>query len=201
MTSLLSQTEIEDTLAALFASSARLAVLRVLLVDPQRAYYQRQLEKISGVLVRGVQRELERLTESHLLYRHSEGRRAYYRVDMEHPLFHDLRALILRGTDPVTRLRAALAVIPGLRLVFGREADSRVLVVGDWEASPEISDTYGHALTWLTTSEFTRRLGEDQETLRAYLGEGHDWLGRRDDVIWRRIEAAGFRVDKGKGIP
>ena len=51
------------TLAVIFASSARVAVLRVFMLDPLRTYYQRQLESATGMAIRGVQRELERLKE------------------------------------------------------------------------------------------------------------------------------------------
>jgi hypothetical protein len=53
----------------------------------------------------------------------------------------------------------------------------------------------------MSSEEFVRALAEDRERLRPFLGEGTDILGRRDDVIWRHIEAAGFLVQKGAGVP
>jgi len=37
--------------------------------------------------------------------------------------------------------------------------------------------------------------------LNPYLVRGADVLGRREDVIWRHIAAAGYDVKKGEGVP
>ena len=95
-----------ETLSVIFASSARVAILRVFMLDPIRTYYQRQLEQATGMALRGVQRELERLSSIDLLYRHMEGNRAYYRADMEFPLFHELRNMVLKAGDDLDRFPA-----------------------------------------------------------------------------------------------
>lgn len=64
-----------EALSTIFASAARVAVLRVLLIDPTRPYYQRQLEAACKLPIRAIQRELDRLTKIGLLYRHVEGNR------------------------------------------------------------------------------------------------------------------------------
>lgn len=184
----------------LFASDARVAVLRVFLIDPTRAYYQRQLEAATALPIRAVQRELDRLSQAGLLYRRDEGNRAYFQVDTDYPFFPELRSMVLKASGPVDQLRAALVVDEAVRLAFLHAGGAAALVVmapgvraaGSW-GSPL-------AVEAMSSEEFVRALAEDRERLRPFLAEGADLLGRRDDVIWRHIEAAGFAVRKGEGV-
>ena len=201
MTTIGSQKLTSDTLATIFASAARVAVLRVFMLDPMRAYYQRQLEVATGMAIRGIQRELERLASVELLYRHTEGNRAYYKVDMQFPLFPELRGMILKASDDVDRLRGHLALDPRVRLAFRDVEEDRVLVVFEGQSRPSVQGHEAFSFELVEVEAFTKALDEDPASLERYLGRGEDLLGRRDDIIWRRIEAAGFDVRKGKGIP
>lgn len=201
MTTKHSQYVSSETLAAILSSAARVAVLRVFMLDPLRAYYQRQLEVATGIPIRAVQRELERMSSVDLLYRHMEGNRAYYKVDMQFPLFPELRGMILKSSDDTERLRGHLALVPSVRLAFRRPADDSVLVVFVGEAAPRVQGHDDFSFEMMSEAEFVRTLEKGAESIKGYLDGGEDLLGRRDDIIWRRIEAAGFDVKKGKGIP
>ena len=189
------------TLAVIFASSARVAVLRVFMLDPLRTYYQRQLESATGMAIRGVQRELERLSSIELLYRHMEGNRAYYKVDMEFPLFPELLSMVLKTCDDFDRLRGYLALEDSLRLAFREPRENRVLLVTWGEHVPSLEGHESFSFESLSSAAFERRLSEDPSSLKTYLAQGEDLLGRRDDIIWRHIESAGFEVKKGRGVP
>lgn len=189
------------TLAVIFASSARVAVLRVFMLDPLRTYYQRQLESATGMAIRGVQRELERLSSIELLYRHMEGNRAYYKVDMEFPLFPELRSMVLKTCDDFDRLRGYLALEESLRLAFREPRENRVLLVTWGERVPSLEGHESFSFESLSSAVFERTLSEDPSSLKTYLAQGEDLLGRRDDIIWRHIESAGFEVKKGQGVP
>lgn len=175
--------------------------MRVFMVDPHRAYYQRQLEAVTGYPIRAVQRELERLTDAELLYRRIEGNRAYYQVDVEHSIFQELRNLFLKTGSALERLRASLAIDPEVRLAFLSADPSRVLVVAHEDSAAEIRHEEFPELITMTTEAFLAKLSDYPESLREFLLEGSDLLGRRDDIIWRRIEQASFDVKKGKGVP
>ena len=189
------------TLAVIFASSARVAVLRVFMLDPLRTYYQRQLESATGMAIRGVQRELERLSSIELLYRHMEGNRAYYKVDMDFPLFPELRSMVLKTCDDLDRLRGYLALEDSLRLAFRAPRKNRVLLVSWGECVPSPEGHEAFSFESLSSAAFERTLSEDPASLETYLAQGEDLLGRRDDIIWRNIESAGFDVKKGEGVP
>jgi len=201
----------QDALFAVFASTARVAVLRVFVLDPVRTYYQRQIESATALPIRAVQRELERFAQVGLLYRRSEGNRAYYQVDTQFDLFPELRQIFLKMAEPVDRLRGLLAVEPTVRMVFLNEGEGRVLVVTSGGEEPEIEGPQPYAIgtmgigtmaiETMSLQEFARVLSEDPERLEPFLARGVDLLGRREDVIWRRIEASGYSVKKGKGVP
>lgn len=201
MTTKSSQYISPQTLAVIFASSARVQVLRAFMLDPLRTYYQRQLEQSTGMAIRGVQRELERLSSIDLLYRRMEGNRAYYKVDMDFPLFEELRSMVLKSGDELDRLRGHLALEKSIRLAFRELGEERVLLVttGEMASSLEGHDTF--TFEKITSDDFERTLTEDPSSLETFLARGEDLLGRRDDIIWRRIESAGFDVQKGEGVP
>ena len=201
MTSLSSRKTTRAPLLAVFASAARVAVIRVFMLDPRREYYQRQIEAATGLPIRAIQRELERFTGAGLLYRRAEGNRMYYRVDTDFRLFPELRGIIMKTAGPEDHLRGTLALDDSVRLAFLNEAEDRVLIVtapgkrfGRAEPGP-------YAIDVMSTEEFTRALSDEPASLEAFLRGGVDLLGRRDDVIWRHIEAAGYEVHKGKGVP
>lgn len=193
----------EKNLALLFASAARAKVLRVFMIDPSRAYYQRQLESATGLPIRAVQRELERLARIELVYRWTEGNRTYYQIVPEHALFGDLRSMVLKTLDGLAAFRAALAAEEQVRLAFRNKSGDRVLVVvrpGGRAAISEQPEGIGAEI--LTSEAFLAALAENRALVSPYLEHGADLLGRRDDVIWRRIAAAGFtNVEKGEGVP
>lgn len=191
----------QDPLFAVFASSARVAVLRIFVLDPVRTYYQRQIEAATSLPIRAVQRELERFAEVGLLYRRSEGNRAYYQVDTQFELFPELRQIFLKMAGPADKLRGLLAVDPSVRMAFLNEAEARVLVVTEGGEPPDLPRPQPFAVSTMSLKDFARLLLEDPERLEPFLARGVDLLGRREDVIWRRIEASGYSVKKGNGVP
>lgn len=189
-----------STLEALFSSGARVATLRLFLLDPLRAYYQRQIEATTGLALRAIQRELERLTESGLLYRRMEGNRAYYQVDLQFPLFQELRALVLKTATEADRLRGSLTMDENVRLAFLCETDRRALVVTTNGRRPSGMTPGTYTVEVMSMEQFAQALHERPTPLSTYLVWGADLLGRRDDPIWRHITAANFTVAKAKGV-
>ena len=139
--------------------------MRVFMLDPIRTYYQRQLELATGMAIRGVQLELERLSSIDLLYRHMEGNRAYYKVDMDFPLFPELRSMVLKAGDDLDRLRGYLALEKSLRLAFRDPQENRVLLVTTGEGAPSLEGHDAFVFESLTTEAFERTLLEDPSSL------------------------------------
>jgi len=201
MTTIISQENTNGALTAIFSSKARVAVLRVFMLDPSRGLYQRQIEAATGLPIRAVQRELERLTETGLLYRWVDGNRTYYQVNTEFDLYPELRAIFLKKASPEECLRGHLAVHGTVRLSLLCEAERRALVVTEDGFIPELETPGAFDLEWMDEQTFSSTLEKTPEKLESYLRHGIDLLGRRDDLLWRRIEAAGYTVERGKGVP
>lgn len=201
MTTKSSIRDTENVLSVLFGSKARGQVLRVFLIDPGRAYYQRQLETAAGLPIRAVQREVERLSGAGLLYSRAEGNRMYYQADPDFPLFPELRAMVVKTLPPEDALRASLATEPSVRLAFLSQDGQDLLVVlraGETQA-PTLPGTVRSSV--LSSEAFLAGLEAEERPLDVYLRGGADLLGRRDDPVWRRIDAAGYDIPKGKGVP
>ena len=201
MTTAISQKEHDTHLSTIFASTARVVVLRVFMLDPFRAYYQRQIEAATGQPIRAIQRELDRFSSTGLLYRRNEGNRTYYQVDTHFPLFPELRSMMLKTGTTEDRLRGGLAAEPAVRLALLNTEENRVLVVTTGGKFKPLAVPDPYRVEVINEEEFTRVLSDNPTTLEAFLVRGTDMLGRREDVLWRRIEAAGYQVPKGKGIP
>lgn len=196
-----SQKQRHKALSVLLASGSRVEVLRVFLLDPLRAYYQRQIEAATGLPIRAIQRELERLSSIGLLYRRAEGNRAYYRVDTGFPLFPELRGMVLKAANEVDLLRGTLALDDAVLLLFLADTKDRVLVVTRHGRRLAGTVPSAIAVEVMTSEEFVRAIAERRETLDPYLVRGVDLLSRREDIVWRHIEAAGYEVPKGDGVP
>lgn len=201
MTIICSQNAAAHGLTRLLGSAARVAVLRVFLLDPERGYYQRQLAAATEQPIRAIQRELERLTALGLLYSYPEGRRLYYRVDPDYPLYPELRALFLKTATGVERVRAWLSSDRGIRLAFLSEDGDRVLIVPHGGESPAAEGLEGISVEVVDAASFRAALAARSAALAPFLENGVDPLGRRDDALWRHIEAAGYQVRKGDGVP
>lgn len=85
-------------LEVLFSSAARVQVLHLFLLHPDRKFYQREIERETGQPIRAVQREVKRLEEIGLLTRSSEGNRVFYQLAPEFPLLAELAALFQAAT-------------------------------------------------------------------------------------------------------
>jgi len=195
-----SQPTREEVLSSLFASGTRAVVLRLFMLDPTRAYYQRQIESATGIAIRAIQRELERLTTVGLLYRRVEGNRTYYRVDTQFALFPELRNMVLKTASDEDRLRGRVATEESVRLAFLLREDRRVLAVTEHGGALSFPAPETYTVQAMSIEEFSRALLETPGDVSPFLKHGVDLLGRREDVVWRRIEAAGYSVRKGKGV-
>jgi DNA-binding transcriptional ArsR family regulator len=80
-------------LEVLFSSSARVRILTLFLQNPDRQFYQREIERETDQPIRAVQREVSRLAEIGLLVRSEEGNRVFYGLDADYGLLAELTAL------------------------------------------------------------------------------------------------------------
>ena len=129
------------SLLAVLFPQVRAEVLRLLFADENRELHLRELVRQSGLTLRTVQTEVEKLLAEDLLIDSRDGNRRYLRANAAHPLFPDLHNLVLKTSGLPDVLASALAGLDSIRiaLVFGSvaagtagpDSDVDLLVIGD----------------------------------------------------------------------
>lgn len=140
-------------LAKLFGSTARVKILKLFLLNPDNAYYIRQIARHLNLQLSAVRRELENLETLELLEsRHgSEGEegmeekggkndRKYYQANRQFVLYNEIRELILKAqilcekdfTDKLRKLGSIkLLILSGL-FINEKQSPVDMLIVGNF---------------------------------------------------------------------
>jgi predicted nucleotidyltransferase len=115
------------TLAELLSSNVKAEVFRLLFGLQAEPLHLREIERRSGLAVATVQQELARLTKLGLIEARPDGNRTYYAARQDHPLYQDIRNLVLKTSGLADQLRQALRKATGIRIafVFGSLAQNR----------------------------------------------------------------------------
>ena len=115
-----------NLLAQLFCSQVRAELFRELFGIHDREIHLRELQRQTGFALATVRQDVEKLAEYGLVTRRKDGNRLYYRANHGHPLFSDLRNIVLKTVGLADNLRSHLQV-DGIRVafVFGSVAAER----------------------------------------------------------------------------
>lgn len=95
-------------LALLFHSEIRAEMLRLLFGAGQREMYRAEIINSTRFAERSVEEELEKLVRLELLTTFKDGNRRYYTVNQAHPIFPELRAIVLKTSGLKDILAEAL---------------------------------------------------------------------------------------------
>jgi predicted nucleotidyltransferase len=124
----------------ILSSRGRAEIFRLLFGVSSQELHLRELQRRSGLALRTIQQELEKLERMELLVARRDGNRVYYSANTAHPLCGDIHSLVLKTSGLPEVLREALAR-EGVRAAFvfgsvargdeGAESDVDVLVVAD----------------------------------------------------------------------
>lgn len=119
----------------------RAEVLRLLFADEGRELHLRELTRQSGLSLGTLQTEVEKLCAADLLLSRRDGNRRCFRANAAHPLFTDLRQLVLKTAGLCDVLAEALRDVAGVEsaFIFGSLAagtgkagsDVDLMVIGD----------------------------------------------------------------------
>jgi len=121
-------------LEELFSSQARVAILKLLLLNPANRYYLREIASLTDQPVRAVQRELPKLERMGLLERTAHGNRKYYQVDRECPIFPELKSIFLKTVGLGDALREYLSKEVGsieVAFIYGSYARGEESIASD----------------------------------------------------------------------
>ncbi|MCK5246747.1 nucleotidyltransferase domain-containing protein [Candidatus Bipolaricaulota bacterium] len=120
----------------------RLSLLSLLLLQPERKLYLRQILRLSGAGQGAVQRELAQLAQAGILTKTREANLTYYQANQSSPIYGDLRGLVEKTAGVARFLRTALLPLSdGIEhaFIYGSvargeeraESDIDLMVIGD----------------------------------------------------------------------
>ena len=121
-----------NSLADLLSSRVKAEIFRLLFGGVEAELHVREIERRSGLADATVRQELKRLTRLGIVEPRRDGNRTYYHANTGHPLYPDIRNMVLKTSGLADVLREALTH-PGIRLafVFGSMARSNGKTASD----------------------------------------------------------------------
>lgn len=126
-----------EILKSLFSSATRVKLLSTFLLHPDQEYFVRELTRLLDEQINSIRRELENLKEIGLVKSRAKNRRKYFKVNVEFPIFTELRNIFGKLTQGESVFLSELKRVPGVKLIvlagsFVGEADRvDLLLVGD----------------------------------------------------------------------
>jgi DNA-binding transcriptional ArsR family regulator len=175
-----------NTLAEFLSSRSRAEILRLLFGTKGRELHVRELERQSGLADATIRQELKKLTRLGVIVARQDGNRTYYRANVEHPLYPDIRNLVRKTSGLTDVLREALGEAEiQIAFVFGSVAsgsekatsDVDLMVIGAISLRQLSKRLSGLATKLgreinphtLTPAEFARRIKEREHFINSVL--------------------------------
>lgn len=97
-----------DTIDQLITSKARVELLKLFLMNPDRDFYLRETASVTQQPVHAVQREAGKLERAGLLKKRIHGNRVYLHANRKSPIFEEMRSIIIKTVGLGDALRQAL---------------------------------------------------------------------------------------------
>ena len=111
--------------AAIFPNRAFIEVLLFFLLHPDEETYLARIVRATGNALIQVQRGLKRLEEAGLITRILRGHKAYFRANMKHAAFKDLKRVVLKTiifSDPIDQELSSIQSKVKYGFIFGSTA-------------------------------------------------------------------------------
>lgn len=129
-------------------SKARRALVALFFTNPEQEYFPRQLERLSGIFVGNLQKELVKMESAGLLESRRLGKLKLYKLNVKHPLYPELKSVVAKTVGLDEMIRAELAKLKGVEAAciygsFARgearaDSDVDLLILGEVEEKPLI---------------------------------------------------------------
>lgn len=107
-------------LNSLITSETRIKLLLRFFLNPKASGYLRQLAKDFNESTNGIRLELNKLSEAKMINSNQEGRNKVYQANTKHPLFEDIRNIVLKSTGIDKVVSNILRKLGPVRLAFIR---------------------------------------------------------------------------------
>jgi len=162
------------TLSDILSSRVRAEIFRLLFGLDEKEVHLREMERQASLSLGTIRQDLQKLVKLDLVMTRRDGNRLYYRANTEHPLYQDIRKLVLKTAGLVEIFKSVLDR-EGVEVafVFGSLARNRekaasdvdLMVIGTIGLRPlsswlsGVSEQIGREINphTLTAEEFRRR--------------------------------------------
>jgi len=104
----------------LITSETRIKLLLKFFLNPDISGYLRQLADEFGESTNGIRLELNKMAEARLLTSEQKGRNIFYKANMKHALFDDIRNIVLKSTGIDKVISNIIKKVGNLNLAFIR---------------------------------------------------------------------------------
>lgn len=186
---------------------ARRQILSLLYGHTDRAYYLREIIRVTGIGIGPVQRELKNLTDSGIVTREVQGRQVYYQANERCPIFDELKAIVRKTFGIADVIREAFApVSESIRaaFIFGsiakstddRKSDVDLMVIGDISFGDVVSavspaeEKLKREINSIVypPAEFRKKVKEDHHFVKNVLGNEKIFVIGDEDELARLAE-------------
>ncbi|KQC15230.1 MAG: hypothetical protein APR63_12425 [Desulfuromonas sp. SDB] len=99
-------------------SKIRRDLLTLFFTNPSKSYYTRQIERLLGHSVGSISRELKKFKQDNLLLTERVGNLVFYKLNHQHPLYNELKNIIMKTSGIFQRIREALSEFNDLEVAF-----------------------------------------------------------------------------------
>jgi len=176
-----------DALRGLVLSEARAKVLTALFSERDRAFYQTELARATGLRIVAVQRQLKRLVAAGLVSASVSGGRQVYSADPRSPIFHEISAIVRKLRGPAIILRPALKPHKvELAFVFGSFASGAAAASSDIDLM-----VLGRESTRVVRTELTRAERDLGRSVNEHVMTAREWTTRlrKEDPFLTNVRA------------
>ncbi len=120
------------TLSDILSSRVRAEIFRLLFGLNEQELHLREMERQAGLSLGTVRQDLQKLVKLDLVKTRRDGNRLYYRANTDHPLYPEIRKLVLKTSGLVEIFKKVLDR-EGIRLafVFGSLASNKAKAASD----------------------------------------------------------------------
>jgi len=176
-----------DALRGLVLSEARAKVLTALFSERGRAFYQKELARVTGLPIVAVQRQLKRLSAAGLVRTSMAGGRRVYSADPRSAIFDEVSSIIRKLRGPTISLRPALKRHRvEIAFVFGSFAS------GSADASSDIDlMVLGDESTRVVRGELARAERDLSRSVNEHVIAVREWTTRlrKEDPFLTNVRA------------
>lgn len=180
---------------------ARAEILRLLFADSGKELHLRDLARLASLTPAAIQKELAYLSEIGVVRSRRDGNRLYFQAEMSHPVFPELRSMVMKTAGIEAELRQALASVAGVdfAFIFGSVAagtdkagsDVDVLIIGSTglrkvtPALREVSTRMDREINprCMTPAEWKQKKAGSDVFVKRVLSEPKLWLKGGDDEL------------------